>query len=398
MLREFAITIYLFVFQLIFNFFKLFPLKQKTTFVASLGHNVSYTVQELEKQTNEQVVILKTAKCQVEFSEDVNRIVLNFNSRSLVHLLRSIYHLATSRRVFVDNYYGFLAVTKFKEKVKCVQLWHAAGAIKQFGLKDLSIKNRSEKAYKRFNDVYNRFDHVIVGSDKMSTIFEEGFGLSEDRILRTGVPRTDFFYDDIKKKKVEKRLQEEFPSIKEKQVILYAPTYRDDELDSPQLMIDLDKMYKQLKYDYILFLKLHPAVNGTFENKYPGFVYNVSSYSDINELLVITDLLVTDYSSIPFEYCFLNRPMVFFAYDLDEYAEKRGFWEKYEELVPGPIVKTTDDLLEIIEKKQYDLTKIEQFSNVWNKYSIGHSSKHLIEVLYKEKDIESIHPVREHLK
>src|SRR5699024_3027947 len=126
---------------------------------------------------------------------------------------------------------------------------------------------------------------------------------------RTGVPRTDFFHDDIKMKQVENHLRKEFPSIQDKRVILYAPTYRDDELDSPQLIIDLNKMYKQLKSDYILFLKLHPAVNGTFENKYPGFVYNVSSYPNINELLVITDLLVTDYSSIPFEYAFLNRPM-----------------------------------------------------------------------------------------
>lgn len=398
MLRELAISLYLFVFRLIFNFFKLFPLQRKTTFIASLGYNVSYTMRELEKQTNEQVVILKTAKCHVEFTEDVNRIVLNLKPTSPFHLLRAIYHLATSHRIFVDNYFGFLAVTQFKEDVKCIQLWHAAGAIKQFGLKDLSIENRSERAHHRFKQVYDQFDYVVVGSDKMATIFEEGFGLCEERILRTGIPRTDFFYDDIKKKQVEKSLRETFPNIKEKQVILYAPTYRDDELDTPRLMIDLEKMYKNLKYDYVLFLRLHPAVNGTFENKYPGFVYNVSSYPDINELLIITDMLVTDYSSIPFEYAFLQRPIIFFAYDLEEYAEKRGFWEKYETLVPGPIVKTTDGLLEQIEQKQFDIDRINEFSSEWNKYSNGYASKHLIDLLYKEQHNQSTQSIHEHLK
>lgn len=395
MLRELAISLYLFVFQLIFNFFKLFPLQRKTVFVASLGHNALYTIQELEKQTDEKIVILKTTKCPVEFTKSGNRTVLTLKRTRPIHFLQSIYHLATSHRVFVDNYYGFLAGTNFKESVKCVQLWHAAGAIKQFGLKDLSIKDRPEKAYKRFYNVYKRFDHVVVGSDKMAVIFKEGFGLNEDRILRTGIPRTDFFYDETIKNEAVHKLNKTFPTITDKKVLLYAPTYRDGELDSPELEIDLDKMYKHLKSDYVLFLRLHPAVNGTFENKYPGFVYNVSSYPDINELLVVTDLLITDYSSIPFEYALLKRPMIFYAYDLDAYAEKRGFWEIYEELVPGPIVKTTNELVEKIKYQQFDYNKIEQFSHTWNKYSLGHSSKRLIDVLYNEENIQSLQSIQE---
>src|SRR5699024_10134934 len=120
-------------------------------------------------------------------------------------------------------------------------------------------------------------------------------------------------------------LQTEFPIFKEKKVILYAPTYRDNELDMKSVQLDLKKMYKSLKYDYVLILKLHPAVNGTFENKYPGFVYNLSSYPNINHLLVISDLLVTDYSSIPVEFSLLNKPMIFYAYDLDDYAASTGF-------------------------------------------------------------------------
>src|SRR5699024_7760978 len=87
-------------------------------------------------------------------------------------------------------------------------------------------------------------------------------------------------------------------------------------------------------------------VNETFENKFPGFVFNVSNYHNVNHLLVIADLLLTDYSSIPFEFALLHKPMVFFAYDLETYADEKGLWYDYEDLVPGPIGNTTKQLIE----------------------------------------------------
>src|SRR5690625_1682600 len=110
MLREFAIAVYLTVFRIVFSFFKLFPLQNKSTFVASFGGNVSATVKALENQLlDHPVVILKTPKCKVHFSHRDNRTILQFKSMNLVDFIRSIYHLATSNYIFVDNYYGFLA-------------------------------------------------------------------------------------------------------------------------------------------------------------------------------------------------------------------------------------------------------------------------------------------------
>src|SRR5699024_12558819 len=105
--------------------------------------------------------------------------------------------------------------------------------------------------------------------------------------------------------------------------LFYAPTYRDNELDIGELKLDIEKMYQAFKHDYVLLLRLHPAINGEFQNKYPGFVINVSGNYNINHLLVITDILITDYSSIPFEFSLLNKPMVFFAYDLEDRKSTR---------------------------------------------------------------------------
>src|SRR5699024_8982588 len=247
--------------------------------------------------------------------------------------------------VFVDNYYHFLAVTDFHPHVECVQLWHAAGAIKQFGLKDHKVNKESAYARKRFRRVYDRFSHVVVGSEKMADVFQESFGLSNEQMLKTGVPRTDFFYDNDEINYVKHLMYMEFPIFKQKKVILYAPTYRDGEFNVSTLHLDIKKMYDQLKYDYVLLLKLHPAVNGTFENKHPGFAFNMSNYPNVNHLLTIADVLVTDYSSVPFEYSILRKPMIFYPYDLDVYEKVRGLQDSYEQFVPGPVVAHTEELI-----------------------------------------------------
>ncbi|MFD1037148.1 CDP-glycerol glycerophosphotransferase family protein [Virgibacillus byunsanensis] len=386
MVREFAIIVYLSIFRTLFNMFKLFPQKKKTTFVASFGDNILYTIKELEKQTDDQVVILKSSQCRLSFEDSLSRRVLDFETGNIIDWIRSIYHLATSEKIIADNYYGFLAVTEFDTNVQCIQLWHAAGAVKQFALKDPSIQNRSSRAYERFQKVYHRFDSVVVGSERMASIFRQSFNISNDRILRTGIPRSDFFFDGIAKKEAEKSLHEDFPIINKKKVILYAPTYRDNELNNTDLELDIEKMYREFKNEYVLFLRLHPAVDGKYQNKFPGFVFNVTSYPSMNHLLVVSDILISDYSSIPFEFSLLNKPMVFFVYDLDEYAKTRGFWENYEDLVPGPVVENTEDLIDVVKSENFNMEQVKVFADQWNQYSKGSSSKHLINALYTEEE------------
>ncbi|MBP1948784.1 CDP-glycerol glycerophosphotransferase family protein [Virgibacillus litoralis] len=384
MIRELVLSIYLFILRMFFNLFTLFPQKHKTTFVASFGINIIYTINELEKQTDHQVVILKTPQCKNTYEDGPRRTILRFGSLNIISWVRSIYHLATSKLVFVDNYYGFLSVTKFRPNTQCIQLWHAAGAIKQFGLKDRSIDDRHPRACERFKNVYDRFDYVIAGSEKMAGIFGMAFALSEKQLLRTGIPRTDFFFDTMAINKAEQSLLSKFPIINEKKVILYAPTYRANDLNSSELKLDIEKMYNALNDEYVLFLSLHPKVKAELQNDYPYFVFDVSSYLHLNHLLVITDILITDYSSIPFEFSLLNKPMVFFAYDLEAYAHEKGFWENYEELVPGHVVKHTDSLIDVIKAGEFDTERVRAFADEWNQYSRGESSERLIKALYNQ--------------
>ena len=249
---------------------------------------------------------------------------------------------------------------------------------------DQSVRKRSKRAQKRFSRVYNRFEKVIVGSDEMANVFTEAFHLPSDAIIRTGVPRTDLFFDKKEQEKKKQYLLSRYTELNNKKVILYAPTFRDNELDQFQLKLDIDLMYQELGKDYVLLVKLHPAIiNKTYYNEqYPGFVYDFSDYKNVNELLLITDFLITDYSSIPFEFALLERPMIFYPYDLESYEKERGIWKEYEQLVPGPIVFTTKDIITLIKEDQFDLQAINDFSKKWNKYSNGHASENFVKFVF----------------
>ena len=389
-LREFAISIYLFVFSIFFKLFSLISLKDKVTFVVTFEQNSLYVLNEIYKKSIPVETVFLYKKDSINFQEYPFTRFIRFENYNVINQLKSIYHLATSKYIFVDNYYGFLSSIKLNDQVMCIQLWHAGGAVKRFGLKDKSIVNRSARSIKRFQRVYNKFHKVVVGSDEMGKIFKDAFGLKSDNILPTGIPRTDFFFDKNKKEYIKSKLITHYPVFKEKKVILYAPTYRDNKLNESQIYIDLETMQRHLNKDYILLLRFHPAVSSNIKlsNQYNGFVYDFSKYPDVNELLLVTDILITDYSSIPFEFALLNKPMIFFPYDLEEYEEERGFWTEYVKLVPGPIVKTTDEIIRTILNSAFDLQKIEEFSKIWNKYSTGKSSENIVNYIFEHQTIQ----------
>ncbi|WP_445487891.1 CDP-glycerol glycerophosphotransferase family protein [Niallia sp. 03133] len=384
MARELAISAYLLLFSFLFRIAKLFPQQKKIVFCVSFPENNHYIYMELKKQQADIPCVFLTEKrtfnyfAQQKQSMDV---VLLFSPAKILPFLKGIYHLATAKVVVVDNYYGFLSEITFKKNVKCLQIWHAAGAIKQFGRKDPSIKTRTKAAKIRFQNVYNQFQYILSGSTIMSAIFQEAFGANKNQMLPLGIPRTDLFFHNERKKLIQENIYADYPDLKHKKVILYAPTYRDGEKNY-SLPLDLALMKETLQNEYILILKLHPHITNTLElDSFKGFVYDLTNYPNINELLLITDILITDYSSIPFEFSFLAKPMIFFPYDLEDYAVARGFWENYRELVPGPIVSNTAEIVNIIMNPYADITKVQQFHQEWNEYSKGNSSANTASLL-----------------
>lgn len=383
MLKELIIKIYLLFTRILFNFMKCFPKRQKYVFVSSFGDNVEYVAREVLAHQLGDVIILRSKRSRYPYEQLNNNDVkfITYDAMNPIAYIKSIYHLATAQTVLIDNYFAFLSVMHFKKEVECIQLWHAAGAIKRFGFEDPSNIGRPVAAYARFEQVYARFHKIVVGSEEMVDVFEKAFGSSNEQFLKTGIPRTDFFYDEQAMKKASAKVTSIYPQITDKKVVMYAPTFRRNELDEPSIALDVDRLCEALGEDYIIFVRLHPAVSSEQRSFTHARVIDVSNYPVVNDLLVVTDVLISDYSSLPYEFALLEKPQLFFAYDVDTYARESGFWDDYEAVVPGPIVYSTDEVINHIQHEKFNMADIRAFSTKWNTYSNGEASKNIIKYL-----------------
>lgn len=389
MLREIIVAIYLVVFKIIFNIVNIAPLKNKVTFIMSYGENLIFIYEEMKRQHIDcEVVFLYKSTCKYEVKNYPDVKAVAFETKNIIQTIKAIYHLATSRYVIIDNYFGSLSTIRFKKRVECIQIWHAAGAFKKFGLLAPAFKKRSKYAQGRFLRVYNNFHKIVVGSDALAEIYKQAFGLKEESILKTGIPRTDLFFYENDQKVIINNLVSSNPNLTKKKVILYAPTFRDKELEDFDLDLNIDAMYEALKDEYIFIIKLHPAIRNNLEHKekYKGFLYDYSLYPNINDLFLVTDILITDYSSVPFEFCLLKKPMIFFAYDLNKYTKKRGLIGDFVSNVPGPVVFSSTEIIKKIQTQSFDFRKIEQFNAQWSQYSNGNSSRDLVHYLFNDNN------------
>ncbi|EUJ34839.1 hypothetical protein PWEIH_16428 [Listeria weihenstephanensis FSL R9-0317] len=221
----------------------------------------------------------------------------------------------------------------------------------------------------------------------MGDIFKRSFLLDDARLLKLGVPRTDYYFDEATLA-LNKQIGLEKYGINGKKVLLYAPTFRDEALSETKLALDIAAMKQALGEEYKLLLKVHPSMVSDLEKTQDDFCVYADKETEIEALLPMTDVLITDYSSIPFEFSFFEKPMIFFAYDLEEYDGNRGLADHYLETIPGPLCKTTAEVIEAVQNPAVDLEQIRAFGAKWNKYSDGESSKRFVDFLQVELDRE----------
>lgn len=275
-----------------------------------------------------------------------------------------IYDFATSKYILLEDYFRYTSYVRTKKEQEICQLWHACGAYKKFGY---SRANGTENI--KIHKGYKKYTKVITSSEGIRDKYAEAFGVSLDKVKATGIPRTDIFFDKNISEKIRKRLYQKYPVFKEKKIILFAPTYRgvraeDASYDFSRL--DYERIYKQLNGEYIFLIKWHPALYNNLKKSdtftryiksYEDFYIDLSSEREINELLLIADVLITDYSSVIFEYALLDKPIIYFTYDLEKYRNGRGLYYKFEEYIYGDVVCNCDELITAIRKENMENEK-----------------------------------------
>ncbi|GAB2901764.1 CDP-glycerol glycerophosphotransferase family protein [Streptomyces mayteni] len=232
-----------------------------------------------------------------------------------------------------------------------VQTWHGT-PLKKIGADLLGTPKANLQYIASLPHRFRQFDLVVSPNAFTTPIMRNAFRC-EGEILEAGYPRNDVFHRPDREK-IAQRVRATLGIPEGKKVVLYAPTWRDDQRHTASkfkldLQVDLNAAKDALSDDHVFLFRKHPKILDAIPGAGQGFVYDVSAYPDIAELYLITDVLITDYSSVLFDFAHSGRPMLFFTYDLEHYRDTlRGFYFDFTARAPGPLIKTSAELIHAI--------------------------------------------------
>lgn len=324
-----------------------------------------------------------------EFLTDDRTMVVKYRSRADNKALRTAKYWITNYRMLDHQH-------PRKEQVY-VQCWHGT-PLKRLGY-DLEASDNSMNSIREIRSKYrtdaHKFSYIISPSPFCTEKFATAWNLirthQTDKIVEEGYPRNDRLIHYSPEEKSD--ILRELGIDDNRKIILYAPTWRDNQHTSGEgytykTEVDFDKLRDSLGDDYVILFRAHYLVANSFDfARYKEFVIDVSKYSDINDLYIAADLLITDYSSVFFDYANLRRPMIFYMYDLEQYAnELRGFYLSLDEL-PGPIVKEENALIEAVKESEVWTPdyKFEKFTARFNPKDDGHASERTLHRIIPDK-------------
>ena len=310
--------------------------------------------------------------------------------RTLKDWVKQCYYLATSKYILLDDYSVATAYIHVRNSQELVQLWHSSGAYKKFA----HSRGGENGDIRRIHAGYKRYTKTITSSEYVRPCFAEAFSIPIENVYATGIPRTDIFFDERYAAACREKFYTKYPACKEKKVILFAPTYRGTKVEDADYGFDqlnFDQFVNELKDDYVILIKWHPAlfnnlkfgkVKGYDLSQYQGIVYDISESREINDYLFITDVLITDYSSLIFDYALMDKPLVYFTYDLEQYIYGRGLYFPFEEYVYGLTARNTRELIDAVKCEELCEEKRKNFVEKFISSNDGRATEKAVKCIF----------------
>ena len=280
--------------------------------------------------------------------------------------LRLMRDIADAKCVFLDDSCEAMGCFRRRKGQQIVQVWHACGAFKKFGWSTARLGFGQSVEEMTSYPSHRNYTLVPVSGPQVVENYREAFAADAGVVRALGVSRTDVFFEPDFVPNSRAVVEEVIPAARGKKILLYAPTFRGRVLEAtaPQCF-SLQKMQAQFGKDWILLVRQHYLIKKPFiiPPECRDFVFDVSTGLEIDTLLAAADACITDYSSLVFEYSLFGRPMFFYATDLEDYDDWRGFYYDYRSFVPGPIVTTDQELIDQISRAEenFDPNQIEDF-------------------------------------
>ena len=322
--------------------------------------------------------------------------VVGFNSREEVETLREAGYWITNYRM-LEQYVP-------KEDQTYVECWHGT-PFKRLGYDMMASDNAMnslEEIFQKYDRDTVRMKYILSQSPFATRVFTSAWNLKkfgkEDCVIEEGYPRNDILLnaDDSYIRALKEKMGLDPASIGNRKILLYAPTWRDNQFDRSMGTyafhsdVNYDILQKELGEDYVILFRVHYLAARAFDfDKYKGFIYNVSDHDDINDLYLMADMLITDYSSSFFDYANLKRPMVFYMYDLEDYRDSvRGLYFS-PDILPGPIVRTEKELADAVRDQSEHFVfdeKYRAFNEKFNALDDGHATERVLARIFNESE------------
>ncbi|MBQ9691448.1 MAG: CDP-glycerol glycerophosphotransferase family protein [Eggerthellaceae bacterium] len=307
--------------------------------------------------------------------------------RYIIHGIQFAWKASVARAIFLNDASSFVSAFPIRTNCDVVQVWHACGAFKKWGASTLNAS-----WMKASSDELNLMPHykntslVSVSSPHIMWAYKEAMRLESKVIQPLGVARTDIYFNHDFVKKARTNIETELNIEPDKKILLYAPTFRGDAHTAKHPNeLNLQLLYERFKDTHTLLIKPHPFVKDPIlpDSTYESFAYDVRNF-ETDALLCAADILITDYSSIIFEYSLLQRPMIFFDFDRTDYIHERDFYYDYATFIPGPSCAHTQDICTLIEHihATFDKRRVALFQKTFMSACDGESTKRICEYIF----------------
>lgn len=286
------------------------------------------------------------------------------------------YRLVTSKVIVTDDYVRYLRHFPLRSEQRVIQLWHACGAFKKFGQHGTNLDKKTDIA------THAQYNLVCVSGDSVRTIYADAFNVNHEKVQALGSPRTDRFFDQTYINGCKEKILSKMPELDGKYIILYAPTFRDINNDRATFRpkLDFDKLSESLLPNQVFVICPHPLMTNKILEKNYSNILEIRDFST-NDMMFLSDMLVTDYSSVIFEYALLRKPIAFFCYDLSTY--NRGFYLNYPDDLPGEVYETEEDFISYLKDPERHVIseKFERFVENYMSACDGNSCQRIADVI-----------------
>ncbi|MBS4174055.1 CDP-glycerol glycerophosphotransferase family protein [Bacillus sp. FJAT-49736] len=368
---------------------KVFPVDKKLMlFESSIGKQYAdsprYIYEEIQKRNLDYKIVWVCNRNDVRFTDP--------NTKKITRLSPSYYYYLARAKFWFNNQ-NFPTYLGKRKETTYIQTWHGT-PLKKMLFDIETIHGRDEDYLNRVAYATKQWDYLLSPSNYATKAFKSAFRY-DGNILELGYPRNDLFYKE-NVEEITRKVKNRINIPKEKKVILYAPTFRDNQKDKNKFVfdmnLDIQELYENLADEYVLLLRMHIVVSNklTIPEEYSDFVFNVSSYPEIQELYLISDILMTDYSSVMFDFAHTGRPILYYTYDLEEYRDSlRGFYMDFVAEAPGPFLKTTSDIVSSVKNIENISSQFQDrysaFQNKYCDYQDADSSKRVVDYFFRNK-------------